>query len=308
MNEPKRAHVLPRKALLALCTGVLALLFSALPALTLWLQDARLLAQPQARTHRADALALTGDDLYLTRILKKYSQRTGIQGYQAASTNPYSMSQMTSTTLLDHLNALCAAGVLPEEWRAYCAEHVGNIVFTSVDSLGFVHYIGYNGLGHMPDYGCYVVGITVESISQKVVAVWISAAQAGRLSAPPVQPTLEAYRTYLELDAMDDWEAPTDTLWADTALYSPRAELLLHCENGSYDANTYRHYEMFDGEWTSALFPRTYFCLNAVSLPEETVRGWQAYARSFANPADAWLPSGAPEESIAEIAGEEALG
>lgn len=307
MNKPKRARFLPGKAVLTLCTGVLALLFSALPALALWLQDAHFLAQPQARTHQANALTLTGDDLYLTRILKKYSQRSGIQGYQAAGTAPYSMLQTGPDVLLEHLDALCAAGVLPEEWRAYCAGHIERAVFTSVDSLGFVHYIGYNGLESLPDYGCYVVGITVESISQKVVALWVSADPAEELSAPPVLPTLEAYRTYLELNAIDDWEAPADTLCADTALYSPRAELLLHCENGLYGADTYRHYEMFGGEYTSATFPRSYFCLNALSLPEETVRGWQAYARSFAGPAvDPWQPNGAPEKS--EIAERDALG
>ena len=73
MNKWKKWFARPAAAVL--CTGVLALALSAVPAPTLWLGDAGLLAQPHARTQKAGALALTGEDMYLTRVLKKYSRR-----------------------------------------------------------------------------------------------------------------------------------------------------------------------------------------------------------------------------------------
>ena len=50
MNKWKKWFARPAAAVL--CTGVLALALSAVPALTLWLGDAGLLAQPHARTQK----------------------------------------------------------------------------------------------------------------------------------------------------------------------------------------------------------------------------------------------------------------
>ena len=55
MNKWKKWFARPAAAVL--CTGVLALALSAVPALTLWLGDAGLLAQPHARTQKAGAQA-----------------------------------------------------------------------------------------------------------------------------------------------------------------------------------------------------------------------------------------------------------
>lgn len=276
------------RMLLAVCTGVLALVFSAIPALSLWLNDTQLLAQPHERTGQAGALTLTSDDLYLTRILKKYAQRDTMYGYQSASNAPDTMTWTAPTVLRDYLNTLYTSGVLSAEWLDYYIEQVWGRVYNSQDSLGFTNYIAYVEDSEAPDYACYLVGTTVETESQKVTALFLSVDSAVTLPAMDTNAVLAAYRSYLGLDAIEDWEDPTDTWFAGNALYSPRAELMLFCESGAFQTQSYRGYDAFNGSWTDALFDRTYFCLYALSLPEETVRAWQDYARSFPEGTNVW--------------------
>ena len=168
MNKWKKWFARPAAAVL--CTGVLALALSAVPALTLWLGDAGLLAQPHARTQKAGALALTGEDMYLTRVLKKYSRRGSLSGYQRAGTSPDSMYYVEPDGLLFHVEELASAGVLPEEWAAYFMDQIGLSTYQSEDSLGFVNYISYGRRDE--NLGYYIIGVTVESQSQKVVGLW----------------------------------------------------------------------------------------------------------------------------------------
>ena len=311
-NAKKQPRGLSRKMLLAVCTGVLALAFSAIPALALWLNDAQLLAQPHERTRQAGALALTSDDLYLTRILKKYAQRDTLTGYRYASFSPDAMSWTDTTVLLDHLNALYEAGVLPADWRTYCIEQIDRRAFTSQDSLGFIHYIAYIEDENASDYACYLAGITVEAESQKVIALFVSSDFVPALSAAEKDAVLAAYSSYLGLDTMEDWEDPADTWFAGSALYSPRAELMLYCETGAFQASSYRSYDAFNGNWGQEYFDRGYLCLHALSLPEETVRMWQDYARSFPAGTNVWgradVYADAGGYDSAGWSGEEALG
>ena len=163
MNKWKKWFARPAAAVL--CTGVLALALSAVPALTLWLGDAGLLAQPHARTQKAGALALTGEDMYLTRVLKKYSRRGSLSGYQRAGTSPDSMYYVEPDGLLFHVEELASAGVLPEEWAAYFMDQIGLSTYQSEDSLGFVNYISYGRRDE--NLGYYIIGVTVESQSQR---------------------------------------------------------------------------------------------------------------------------------------------
>ena len=57
--------------------------------------------------------ALTGEDMYLTRVLKKYSRRGSLSGYQRAGTSPDSMYYVEPDGLLFHVEELASAGVLP---------------------------------------------------------------------------------------------------------------------------------------------------------------------------------------------------
>lgn len=268
--------------------AALVLALSAIPALTLWLGDARLLAQPHERTRQTGVLALASDDVYLTRILKKYSQRHQLQGYRAAELYPDGAGYVAPNILADCLDALCAAGALPAEWRDYCASRLGDAVFLSEDSLGFVHYIAYNTDAYAEDYACYVVGVTVERESQKAVALWASAPRELDLPQAEAAPTLEAYRAYLGLEGFGEWADPADTRFEGVGLYSPHAELMLFCETGTYRTNDYRAYSQFDGTPWNRTFERSYFCLNAISVPAKTVSEWQAYARSFPEGTPLW--------------------
>lgn len=289
VNEKEQPRGAWRRLLLAVCTGVLALAFSAIPALALRLNDTRLLSQPHERTGQAGAMALTSDDLYLTRVLKKYAQRNTMYSYQSASTSPDAMARTAPTVLWDYLDTLHTSGVLPAEWRDYCSGRIYSHIYGSQDSLGFTNYIAYIEDTDAPDYACYLAGITVEAESQKVIGLFLSVDSAAALPAIDTDAVLAAYRSYLGLDAMEDWEDPADTWFAGCALYSPRAELMLFCESGVFRAGTYRNYEAFNGRnWTEEVFDRTYFCLHALSLPEETVRAWQEYARTFPAGTNVW--------------------
>ena len=116
MNKWKKWFARPAAAVL--CTGVLALALSAVPALTLWLGDAGLLAQPHARTQKAGAGAY-GRGYVFNAGAEKYSRRGSLSGYQRAGTSPDSMYYVEPDGLLFHVEELASAGVLPEEWAAY---------------------------------------------------------------------------------------------------------------------------------------------------------------------------------------------
>ena len=297
------------RATLIGCAAALVLALSAIPVLTLWLNDARLLAQPHERTRQTGVLALTSDDVYLTRIPKKYSQRHQLQGYQAAPTYLDGMSYASPNVLAGCLDALCEAGALPAEWRDYCASFLGDTVFSSEDSLGFVHYVAYNADAYAEDYACYIVGVTVERESQKVIALWASAPWELNLPQPETTPTLEAYRAYLGLEGFGEWADPANTRFEGVGLYSPRAELMLFYETGVYWANDYGSYRQFGGTPLNRSFERSYFCLNALSVSAKTVSEWQAYARSFPEGTPLWGRSEEDNTSkTEEHAFEEALG
>ncbi len=271
MNKWKKWFARPAAAVL--CTGVLALALSAVPALTLWLGDAGLLAQPHARTQKAGALALTGEDMYLTRVLKKYSRRGSLSGYQRAGTSPDSMYYVEPDGLLFHVEELASAGVLPEEWAAYFMDQIGLSTYQSEDSLGFVNYISYGRRDE--NLGYYIIGVTVESQSQKVVGLWGTAEEWAGLQEPDAPAVLAAYKTYLGMDSLADWAGPEGTKYAENGLYSASAGLLLACQSGFYVA--YPDYTFEAGGDQQ----RMYFSLSAASVEESTVRGWQEYQRSF---------------------------
>ena len=308
----RQPRIPSRKMLLTVCTGVLVLAFSAIPALALWLGDAQLLTQPHERTRQAGALALTSDDLYLTRILKKNSQRDALNnGYTNLNslTNPVNMNWISNTEVLELLDTAYGAGFLPEELWSYCSGHIEQS-FSSSDRLGFLYYIAYgtDAVYTRSEY-CYTVGFTVENETQKVVSVYVSIPLGFEPPALQKQAILEAYRDYLELNVFEGWEDPADTWFAGSALYSPRAEVMLFCDTGSHQAPSYNGPVVSVYDPTGNYYYRSFYCLNASSVPEETVRSWQEYTRSFPAGTDVWHRGGAVEDAGAELfAGGEPLG
>lgn len=284
-----------RPAVAVLCTGALALALSSVPALTLWLGDAGLLARPHARTQQAGALALTGEDMYLTRVLKKYSQRNHSSGYQWAGNSPGSMLYIEPDELLFYVEGLASAGVLPEDWAAYFTDQIGLSTYRSEDSLGFVNYISYGRRDE--NLGYYIIGITVEGQTGMVTGLWGTAEDGAGLSEPNAQTVLAAYKKYLGMDTLSDWAAPADTKYAQNGLYSASAGLLLVCQSGAYVTSPDYTFEM-DGEQQ-----RKYFSLSAASAEESTVRAWQEYRRSYGAAGYA-----APDTGEAQAQNEEGMG
>ena len=84
--------------------------------------------------------------------------------------------------MLFHVEELASAGVLPEEWAAYFMDQIGLSTYQSEDSLGFVNYISYGRRDE--NLGYYIIGVTVESQSQKVVGLWGTAEEWAGLQEP----------------------------------------------------------------------------------------------------------------------------
>lgn len=163
--------------------------------------------------------------------------------------------------------------MLPEEWAAYFMDQIGLSTYQSEDSLGFVNYISYGRRDE--NLGYYIIGVTVESQSQKVVGLWGTAEEWAGLPEPDAPAVLAAYKTYLGMDSLADWAGPEGTKYAENGLYSASAGLLLACQSGFYVA--YPDYTFEAGGDQQ----RMYFSLSAASVEESTVRGWQEYQRSF---------------------------
>lgn len=278
----KLQNLLRRPALAVVCTALAALAVSFVPALALRLGDASLLAQPHARTRQAGAISLTGDDLYLTRVLKKFTGRDALNGYQAASLWPSGMSSVEPSEMMDYVRQLADAGVLDAAWLAYLEDQVGMSTYVGEDSLGFVSYITYGRRDE--NIGYYLLGITVERQTQKVVGLWATAEPELGIEPPDMEAVLTAYTAYLELDVLGDWVVPVDTDYEYGGLYSPSAGLLLTCSDGLY--TTIPNPE-FNLGGTSL---RQYFGLNSVSVEPQTVQAWQEYTRSFGQTEDAQQP------------------
>ena len=100
--------------------------------------------------------------------------------------------------LLFHVEELASAGVLPEEWAAYFMDQIGLSTYQSEDSLGFVNYISYGRRDE--NLGYYIIGVTVESQSQKVVGLWGTAEEWAGLQEPDAPAVLAAYKTYLGME------------------------------------------------------------------------------------------------------------
>ena len=197
------------------------------PALTLWLGDAGLLAQPHARTQKAGALALTW--------VRGYVFNAGAEKIQPAR----KPERLPAGGNQPGFHVLCRAGrlALPcggnRRRRACCRrsgppdfmDRIGLSTYQSEDSLGFVNYISYGRRDE--NLGYYIIGVTVESQSQKVVGLWGTAEEWAGLQEPDAPAVLAAYKTYLGMDSLADWAGPEGTKYAENGLYSASAGLLL---------------------------------------------------------------------------------
>ena len=72
----------------------------------------------------------------------------------------------------------------------------------------------------MKNLGYYIIGVTVESQSQKVVGLWGTAEEWAGLPEPDAPAVLAAYKTYLGMDSLADWAGPEGTKYAENGLYS----------------------------------------------------------------------------------------
>lgn len=280
------------RAAAVLCAGVLALALSALPALTLWLGERQALAQPHARTRQAGVLSLTGDDVYLTRVLKQYAVRetpSVSESYSGASLYLYDMEQTDSGVVTAYLSELCDAGVLPQAWYNGIVSGMDSTAFTDADSLGLRHYIVCTA----PEFGAgfYQIGVTVETQSQRVVGLWGCVGQDGAPPAPDAQSALGAFVRYLELEGANDWAPPAPLPYEQKCLYSANLDLLLYADSGSYLANKDYYFSEKAG-WDDEQRECAFFCLNAMSLSADIMQKMQAFSNSFYGVPDVSFPVG----------------
>ena len=69
----------------------------------------------------------------------------------------------------------------------------------------------------MKIWSYYIIGVTVESQSQKVVGLWGTAEEWAGLPEPDAPAVLAAYKTYLGMDSLADWAGPEGTKYAEGA-------------------------------------------------------------------------------------------
>lgn len=211
----KRKNILV--ALAALC---LSLALCASPALLFAATDAALFSTTYTQNARRGSLSVTGDDVYLARVLHEPGNYLYIEtGYDVT------FYYDTVIALLDDFQE---AGLVDDTYRSVldgivslCADDMGGLrcMILTVD---FTQYSGSTG-----NTGFF---ITVENTTGKAtdVAFWMNGGvfgwYPGGSSTQEARALMEAYIQYLGFDVFGDWEFYVSN-YADAALEAGYLEL-----------------------------------------------------------------------------------
>lgn len=239
-----------RGLLLAVCAAAIVPL-AAIPLGWFALTDAALVGQRQNQETPYTSMVPTGDDYYLLRQLNTrvelarrivtgplYDEESGMEGmYLSGATYAGGMTYADSDMQAYRdkvLETLVDGGVLPQAWYDQVMEEIeywAGPTYYSTDTLGFVRMITYVG----EESGICLMNMEVDSLTGKVVALWISAEQ-GHEADPSV--SLPAWVELNELDGLGDWTVPTGTDYEESGLYSKNGQVLMTCATGSDNYTT----------------------------------------------------------------------
>lgn len=246
-----------RGLLLAVCAAAIVPL-AAIPLGWFALTDAALVGQRQDQETPYTSLVPTGDDYYLLRQLNTrvelaqksvagplYTEEDGVQGmYLSGATYSADMAYADSTMEQyrdELLRTLVDGGVLPQAWMDQINQEMdywAGTTYYSTDSLGFVRLV--TCVGENSDI-C-ILNLEADSLTGKVVALWISAEQGHEVD-PSV--SLPAWVELNELDGLGDWTVPTGTDYEESGLYSASGQALMTCATGSDTYTDYNNQRYF---------------------------------------------------------------
>lgn len=281
MKQKKGRSIGPLASILLTLLAIVLCL--ALPLFTMMKNNETLLRGSYERTRKAGTLSLSADDIYLTRVLKKYAGRYQIEGYDRAANDIFQMYAINSTVLCDYAAGLFEAQVLPEGWfRA--TEYWPEECYQASDSLGFTNYIS---VPQKTNRGSFMnAGMVTEKQTDKVIGYFcmldeevysqLNLQDAG-VSVPD---TANAMVAYLGMDILPDWKAVEGTRQGEYALYSEKGELLVYCRQGTDNGAFYQYLRDFEDR----AMPRPlihYLCISAVSISPEQMQSWKEYEASF---------------------------
>lgn len=233
-----------RGLLLAVCAAAIVPL-AAIPLGWFALTDAALVGQRQDQETPYTSLVPTGDDYYLLRQLNTrvklaqrsysgpmYSTGDGVEGmYLSGATYSSGMTYAADDMQQyrdEVLQTLVEGGVLPQAWWDQVKEEIdywAAPTYYSTDSLGFLRlktYVGENSQ-------VCLLNMEVDSLTGKVVALWISALQGHEIDPAAALP---AWVELNELDGLGDWTVPTSTDYEQSGLYSHNGQALMTCATG----------------------------------------------------------------------------
>ena len=246
-----------RGLLLAVCAAAIVPL-AAIPLGWFALTDAALVGQRQDQETPYTSMVPTGDDYYLLRQLNTrvklaqksvagplYTEEEGVQGmYLSGAT--YSADMAYADSPMEQyrdelLRTLVDGGVLPQAWMEQIKQEMdywAGPTYSSTDSLGFVRLV--TCVGENSDI-C-ILNLEADSLTGKVVALWISAEQGHEID-PAV--SLPAWVELNELDGLGDWTVPTGTDYEQSGLYSASGQALMTCATGSDTYTDYNNQRYF---------------------------------------------------------------
>lgn len=240
-----------RGLLLAVCAAAIVPL-AAIPLGWFALTDAAMVGQRRDQDTPYTSLVPTGNDYYLLRQLNTrvelaeksvagplYTEEEGVQGmYLSGATYSADMTYADSTMEQyrdELLRTLVDGGVLPQAWMDQIKQEMdywAGPTYYSTDSLGFVRLVTYVG----ENSDVCILNLEADSLTGKVVALWISAEQEHEID-PAV--SLPAWVELNELDGLGDWTVPQGTDYEESGLYSASGQALMTCATGS---DTYTDY------------------------------------------------------------------
>lgn len=246
-----------RGLLLAVCAAAIVPL-AAIPLGWFALTDAALVGQRQDQETPYTSMVPTGDDYYLLRQLNTrvklaqrsysgpmYSTGDGVEGmYLSGATYSSGMTYAADDMQQyrdEVLQTLVEGGVLPQAWWDQVKEEIdywAAPTYYSTDSLGFLRlktYVGENSQ-------VCLLNMEVDSLTGKVVALWISALQGHEIDPAAALP---AWVELNELDGLGDWTVPTGTDYEQSGLYSASGQALMTCATGSDTYTDYNNQRYF---------------------------------------------------------------
>lgn len=189
----------------AFATAIIIAAAASIPALLFAEEDETLYHSPLNRHREAGALSPEGEDLYLVRTLYARAEQLqkGGAGYLPETPDLDDLRRQVTPVF----NEMAKNGILPAGLSAELGiilERDDSLTGYSVDSAGFTQAL-FSGDGNG---AVHSFGFEREPLTGLIVNIWINTAHdlEGQAAGYDAGLALEAYRAWLGLQELDDWQ------------------------------------------------------------------------------------------------------